>query len=264
MTLQLFFMKNLRFIFIGAFIILNIYSFYHDVNSFNKVKNFPFPNNTGIIKIDVGQGEDFWILTENYELYHWDAIRGKFILKLQVSGFARDFSVGSDGSVILIFGNAVWIRKYFESWESIYKNDDLRNISICDRNLVFIANYGYLFVGRYYNYAYSWERYATHYINYQVSCAFHDKSLWFIGYDHYVNLFVDKDTIIIRSEVPFKQIKALSEQHVIGIDEYDTLWEYTNGIWTGIKENVRSATINYNGDIFHIDNNNYIYKISKK
>jgi hypothetical protein len=68
--LQLSFMKNLRFIFVGAFIILNIYSFYHDVNSFNKPEYFPFPDNTGIMKIDVGQGEDFWILTENYKVMH--------------------------------------------------------------------------------------------------------------------------------------------------------------------------------------------------
>ncbi|CAB5393418.1 unnamed protein product [Rhizophagus irregularis] len=78
---QLFFIKNLRFIFIGAFIILNIYSFYHDVNSFNKAETFPFPDTTGIAKIDVGQGDDMWILTEDYELYHWDAIERKFINK---------------------------------------------------------------------------------------------------------------------------------------------------------------------------------------
>ncbi|EXX58931.1 uncharacterized protein OCT59_003859 [Rhizophagus irregularis] len=68
---QLFFIKNLRFIFIGAFIILNIYSFYHDVNSFNKAETFPFPDSTtGIAKIDVGQGDDMWILTEDYEVMH--------------------------------------------------------------------------------------------------------------------------------------------------------------------------------------------------
>ncbi|EXX58932.1 hypothetical protein RirG_193250 [Rhizophagus irregularis DAOM 197198w] len=67
---QLFFIKNLRFIFIGAFIILNIYSFYHDVNSFNKAETFPFPDTTGIAKIDVGQRDDLWILTEDYEVMH--------------------------------------------------------------------------------------------------------------------------------------------------------------------------------------------------
>jgi hypothetical protein len=70
MALQLFFMKNLRFIFTGAFIILNIYSFYHNVNSFNKAEYISFPNNTGIMKIDVGQGEDLWILTEKYKVMH--------------------------------------------------------------------------------------------------------------------------------------------------------------------------------------------------
>jgi hypothetical protein len=68
---------------------------------------------------------------------------------------------------------------------------------------------------------------------------------------------------IPRSEVPFKQIKALSEQHAIGIDYDYTLWEYINGTWTWIRNNVRSASINYNGDIFYVDNNNIIYKTSK-
>jgi hypothetical protein len=64
---QLFFIKNLRFIFIVAFIIiLNIY----DVNSFNKTQNFPFPDTTGIMKIDVGQGEDLWILTEDFVMHY--------------------------------------------------------------------------------------------------------------------------------------------------------------------------------------------------
>jgi hypothetical protein len=52
---------------------------------------------------------------------------------------------------------------------------------------------------------------------------------------------------IIRSEVPFKQIKALSEQHAIGIDYDSILWKYINGTWTWI---IRTASINYNGDIF--------------
>jgi hypothetical protein len=56
---QLSFMKALRIIFTGAIIISNIYLFYHDTNN---SKTFPFPNNFGIIKIHVGQGEDLWIL----------------------------------------------------------------------------------------------------------------------------------------------------------------------------------------------------------
>jgi hypothetical protein len=68
MTLQLIFMKNLRFIFIGAAIILNIYSFYQNVNSSNKTENFPFPIINGIMKIDIGQGDDLWILTDKYEV----------------------------------------------------------------------------------------------------------------------------------------------------------------------------------------------------
>jgi hypothetical protein len=61
---QLPFVKLLRFNSIGAIIILIIYLIFNDINmQISKVNVPPFPNNPGIKKIDVGQGEDFWILT---------------------------------------------------------------------------------------------------------------------------------------------------------------------------------------------------------
>ncbi|CAB5178081.1 unnamed protein product [Rhizophagus irregularis] len=232
-----------------------------DVNSFNKEVNLPFPNNTGIMKIDVGQGEDFWILTENYKLYHWNAIKRKFIRKAKDYEPIYDFSVGSDGTVIISdYYHDINIRSYIDSWNIIYGHYDNRNISICDLNKIFTTNNYMLFVGGYYKDIYFWDELDRN-DYYQISCAFHDKSLWFIGYGHYIYLYVNKYRKIIRSEVPFKQIKALSEQHAIGIDYDYILWEYINGTWTWIRNNVRTASINYNGDIFYIDNDNFIYKI---
>ncbi|PKY44029.1 hypothetical protein RhiirA4_418723 [Rhizophagus irregularis] len=238
---QLFFIKNLRFLFIGAFIIiLNIY----DVNtSFNKTKNFPFPDTTGIMKIDVGQGEDLWILTENYELYHWDGIERKFIRKAKDYGPIYDFSVGPDGLAVIVSrsptNNNVFIRSDIDSWEWIYGSDvrvPIISISNCDYNKIFTIEDRKLIVCNYDN-AYSCDT-LKYGIYDQISCAFHDKSLWFIGSGHYIYLYINKYIEIIRSEVPFKQIKALSKQHVIGIDYDSTLWEYINGTWTGISSNV--------------------------
>ncbi len=65
---------------------------------------------------------------------------------------------------------------------------------------------------------------------------------------------------IPRSEVPFKQIKALSEQLAIGVDYYSKLWKYTNGVWTFVRDNVRGASVNDNGVIYIIDNDNLIHK----
>lgn len=58
------------------------------------------------------------------------------------------------------------------------------------------------------------------------------------------------------AEIVFKQIKALHEKYVIGIDYYDNLWEYNSGTWIQIRSNVKSATINYLGVIYVIDNDN--------
>ncbi|UZO12315.1 uncharacterized protein OCT59_003858 [Rhizophagus irregularis] len=220
------------------------------------------------MKIDVGQGEDLWILTENYELYHWDGIERKFIRKAKDYGPIYDFSVGPDGLAVIVsrspINNNVFIRSDIDSWEWIYGSDvrvPIISISNCDYNKIFTIEDRKLIVCNYDN-AYSCDTLKYGIYN-QISCAFNDKSLWFIGSGHYIYLYINKYIEIIRSEVPFKQIKALSEQHVIGIDYDSTLWEYINGTWTGISNNVKSASINYNDDIFYVDNDNIIYKISK-
>jgi hypothetical protein len=63
------------------------------------------------------------------------------------------------------------------------------------------------------------------------------------------------------AEIVFKQIKALNENYVIGIDYDDNLWEYSYGTWIQIRSNVKSATINYLGVIYVIDNDNLVFKI---
>src|SRR2546423_5030429 len=65
--------KLLRFNFLGAIIILTIICYmFNDFNIINKqvgkLEVPPFPNNPGIKKIDVGRGEDFWILTDYNEV----------------------------------------------------------------------------------------------------------------------------------------------------------------------------------------------------
>ncbi|UZO12317.1 uncharacterized protein OCT59_003860 [Rhizophagus irregularis] len=134
------------------------------------------------------------------------------------------------------------------------------NISICDYNKVFTTDNSNLFVGSYYNNVYSLEI-LDRGTYYQISCAFHDKSLWFIGSGHYIYLYINNYKKIIRSEVQFKQIKALSEQHAIGIDYNYTLWEYINGTWTWIRNNVRTASINHNAETFPFPDTTGIAKI---
>ena len=71
---QLSFSKLVRLNFIGA-CILFIYWLFNDLNNMrmqlNNVSSVelpPFPNNPKIDKIDVGRGEDFWILTDKNEV----------------------------------------------------------------------------------------------------------------------------------------------------------------------------------------------------
>ena len=71
---QLKFIKFKRLSFVGAFIILIIYSFFNDISNLSiqigKLELPPFPNNPRIERIDVSRGEDFWILTnENKVTY---------------------------------------------------------------------------------------------------------------------------------------------------------------------------------------------------
>lgn len=67
---QLSFIKLLRFNFIGAIIILIIFFFSNDISNLNRQVNevnliTTLPKDVGIKKIDVGQGEDIWILDDN-------------------------------------------------------------------------------------------------------------------------------------------------------------------------------------------------------
>ena len=69
---QLSFSKLVRLNLIGACIILMIYLISNDINNANmktgKLELPPFHNNAKIERFDVGQGEDFWILTEFNEV----------------------------------------------------------------------------------------------------------------------------------------------------------------------------------------------------
>ncbi|RIA99538.1 hypothetical protein C1645_747054 [Glomus cerebriforme] len=270
------FMKISHFSFIGTFIgaivILNIYLFYHNVNSSSKVEVLKFPKNPGIMKIDIGQGEDdLWILTKENYLYHWDTFKKEFICKNSCTPIV-DFAVGSDGTVIMLsLYNiyCVYIRDDIDSWYWVANANQNTRISICNYNLVFITYNNKIFQG-YYDYGSHqiiWQQLdSAEYYYDQISCAFHDGSLWFIGrYKHHVYVYIDDNKNIPRSEISFKQIKALSKQHAIGIDYNNDLWEYTKGTWTWIKNNVKGATINNDGEIFFIDitNDNLIYKLSK-
>jgi hypothetical protein len=66
------------------------------------------------------------------------------------------------------------------------------------------------------------------------------------------------------SDSPFKQIKALLDQYIIGIDMNNNLWKYYNGNWILVKNNVKNATINSFGKIYFIDDNNLVFRIKNK
>ena len=67
---QLFIKFIMKFNFIGTIIILATYLFLSDINNLNvqfgKANVTLFPNDLEITKIDVGQGDDIWILTTNH------------------------------------------------------------------------------------------------------------------------------------------------------------------------------------------------------
>ena len=74
------FIRLMKFNFIGAIIILILYLFLNDiVNLVMQLSKADvtdvtdvtlFPNNLEIIKIDVGQGDDIWILTADDNVNH--------------------------------------------------------------------------------------------------------------------------------------------------------------------------------------------------
>ncbi|CAG8602892.1 15175_t:CDS:10, partial [Funneliformis mosseae] len=210
--------------------------------------SFPFPFSVhGIKKIDVGRGEDFWILTNDDSLYHWDKIKQEFVFKVRN---ILDFSVGLEGMVVYVSGNGVYRNSYSsDSWNQISDGRSSRSITICDYNTIFATdNCNHLAKAIYdiKTNTYDWEFVGTSSIYYQVSCSSHDHSLWYIDKNNLVYLFVNHFVRVLKSEVQFKQIKSLSTLHAIGIDFNDSLWLYTNGTWTWIRDNVNNATINFN------------------
>ncbi|GBC00641.1 hypothetical protein RclHR1_03920010 [Rhizophagus clarus] len=268
--------KLLRFIGTIIISILIICLFINDIsNNFNnnrisKIEVISLPGDQK--KIDVGYGDDYWILTENNELYYKSMMLRKFIHKR--SG-VLDFAVGLDGTVayIDIYTNEVYVRNMNVDWW--YRIDDgnhaHQTISVCDYKTIFTTNDKLDCIKGVYDYKkddkldiYNWEYVDFYYTYYQVSCAFHDHSIWIRGNEEHAYLYINNYTHIPRSEIALKQIKALSEQHVIGVDYYNNLWERIRGTWIWVKNNVKSASINYNGDIFYIDStNDSIYKLSK-
>ncbi|CAB4483058.1 hypothetical protein RhiirA1_531314 [Rhizophagus irregularis] len=262
--------KLLKLFSLSLVIVIIVFSIYYDVNNFSayiskvrKSEEPPYPKVPGIKKIDVGEGDDTWILTDKNELYHWNRFKKTFLYE---RNHVFDFAVGSDGSIVYIdVYNSVHIRDSISSWHIIYdsKYYKISRISICDYNTIFLVDTFHNLIKGVYDSGtdhYSWDLTPGHF--YQASCAFHDYSLWAICED-YVYLYINKFKKILRSEVVFIYIKALSKQHAIGIDSDNTLWEYINGTWTWVRSNVKSASINYSNDIYYVDNNNLIYKKPK-
>ncbi|GBB93737.1 hypothetical protein RclHR1_22220002 [Rhizophagus clarus] len=271
---QLSLIKLLRFNFVGAIIIFIIYFFFNDINSLNKQVNkvnliTTLPKDVGIKKIDVGQGEDIWILDDNEVFYHWSTIRKEIV---SMADKITDFAVGVDGTVAVINSyRNLYIRNINVWWGRLDErryNGFYYSISICDSKTIFITTiFLDLIKGTYDSYTdtYKWE-YVT-FDNFhsfvQTSCASRDQSLWIIGPYGYISRYVNEHRQIPRSDISFRQLKALSEEYVIGVDYNNRLWEYSNGTWSLIRNDVKGATVNYNGDIFLIDSENSIYNIKR-
>ncbi|CAI2183490.1 16117_t:CDS:10, partial [Funneliformis geosporum] len=248
-----FYDKLLRLTFV-AIIILITYLFIDDDRlnlENNQEKLIPFPD-FPIKKIDVGQGEDVWILTDTDKLYHWSTILHSFVIKQEN---VLDFAVGKEGTVVCVCGNnEIFIRNLNTNWW--YRIDDGRythqTISICDYNKILTTNGNNDLIVGFYDASYpenidtyNWTIIDSYYTYYQVSCAFLDDSLWIRGSFLLAYRYINKHKHIPRSEAPFKQIKALSEQRAIGIDYDNRLWEYNHGIWAWKRNDVKSASINY-------------------
>uniref|UniRef100_U9UUA1 Uncharacterized protein n=1 Tax=Rhizophagus irregularis (strain DAOM 181602 / DAOM 197198 / MUCL 43194) TaxID=747089 RepID=U9UUA1_RHIID len=180
-------------------IVIIVFSIYYDVNNFSayiskvrKSEEPPYPKVPGIKKIDVGEGDDTWILTDKNELYHWNRFKKTFLYE---RNHVFDFAVGSDGSIVYIdVYNSVHIRDSISSWHIIYdsKYYKISRISICDYNTIFLVDTFHNLIKGVYDSGtdhYSWDLTPGHF--YQASCAFHDYSLWAICED-YVYLYINK------------------------------------------------------------------------
>ncbi|CAB4377704.1 unnamed protein product [Rhizophagus irregularis] len=236
------------------------------VNEVNLITTLP--KGVGIKKIDVGQGEDIWILDDDGVLYHWSTIRKEIVT---IAKSVTDFAVGMDGTVAVITSyKFLYIRNMNVLWQRLneVRYDVYYSISICDSNTIFITTFNLdLIKGVYNSYTntYNWE-YVTsggYRIFLQTSCASRDQSLWLLGPYAYISRYISEHRQIVRSDMAFMQMKALSEEYVIGVDYSNRLWVYSYGTWRLIRDGVKGATINYNGDIFFIDSDNFIFTIKE-
>ncbi|RIA99532.1 hypothetical protein C1645_277461 [Glomus cerebriforme] len=144
-----------------------------------------------------------------------------------------------------------------------------QTISICDYSTIFTTNdYSDFIKGVYDDKsdAYNWESVDITNYYYHVFCAYYDHSLWIKDNFNYVYKYINKNRHTPLTEIPFKHIKVLSEDYAIGIDYNSKLWKYIDGTWIWIRNNVKCATVNYNGELFFLDHNinNFIYKIKTK
>ncbi|CAB4483056.1 unnamed protein product [Rhizophagus irregularis] len=232
-----------------------------------QVSKIPHPKNPK--KID-SYGRDIWFLTEENELLHWYPVLESLIFK---ESDVLDFSIGADGTVAIIKkDNEVYIRTiHANKWERIsYGNYEHKNISVYDyytiytidsRNHLIKASYDLM------SSTYNWNCECNKKY-YQISCPLemgdedNFNSIWIIDSKNYIckNSF---NKYIAISESPFKQIKVLNDQYIIGIDINNNLWKYRDGDWVLVKSNVKSATLNYLGEIYFIDNDNLVFRIKK-
>ncbi|CAB5393409.1 unnamed protein product [Rhizophagus irregularis] len=153
------------------------------VNEVNLITTLP--KDVGIKKIDVGQGEDIWILDDDGVLYHWSTIRKEIVT---MAKSVTDFAVGMDGTVAVITSyKFLYIRNMNVLWQRLneVRYDVYYSISICDSNTIFITTFNLdLIKGVYNSYTntYNWE-YVTsggYRIFLQTSCASRDQSLWLL------------------------------------------------------------------------------------
>ncbi|RIA99533.1 hypothetical protein C1645_747042 [Glomus cerebriforme] len=184
-----------------------------------------------------------------------------------------DFAISPNGIAFYINkDHQVYIRNYYNTEWNIIDNGDYyfsNKISVCDYNTVFTTNEKNNLIKGVYNIKtnmYNWEFVDTSRYYYQVSCSRHpfDNSLWIIGDNNYVYLYVSYFMRIPVAEIAFKQIYAFFEVYLVGIDYDNNLWEYSIGIWTWIRSNVKSVSINSNGVIYVIDNDDLIYRIKNE
>uniref|UniRef100_U9UDB6 Uncharacterized protein n=1 Tax=Rhizophagus irregularis (strain DAOM 181602 / DAOM 197198 / MUCL 43194) TaxID=747089 RepID=U9UDB6_RHIID len=154
--------ENSGIVIIVRFYIKNNFFIKLNATEISKIEVISLPGNQK--KIDVGYGDDYWILTENNELYHKSMMLQKFVYK---RSDVLDFAVGLDGTVAYIdINNEVYVRSMNADWW--YKIADgsyaHQTISICDYKTIFTTNDNFDFIKGVYDYKiddkldmYNWE-----------------------------------------------------------------------------------------------------------